>query len=202
MPAILPETRIHYYVAGDESIAFLSHPEPVASLQSTINKPPDVSSSHTVDALVTALMNLNMSSVTANALVTVIQAIANGDQTPAVHQHPGQTDHAADLDVEDDADEGAQPTPAFTTTPAPSSTATPAPSSTTTPAPSSTTLAPAVGSMAAAIVKPSLSTNADSVGLPPKSVSYQGFPYEIPHLSAEGPFYCVIKGKCVGVLST
>lgn len=117
-------------------------------------------------------MNLNMSSVTAHALITIIQAIADGGQTiPSAAVH---------------ADEGAEATPA----------------STTTPPLSSTTLAPAIGSIAEAIAKLSLCNNADLVGLPPRSVSYKGFPYEIPDLSAEGPFYCVIKGKRVGVLST
>lgn len=132
-------------------------------------------------------MNLNMSSVTAHALVTIIQAIADGGQTiPSAAVHPGQKDHTADCDVEDDADEGAEATPTSTTTPPLSSTA----------------LAPAIGSIATAIAELSLSNNADLVGLPPRSVSYKGFPYEIPDLSAEGPFYCVIKGKHVGVLST
>ncbi|KAG2115715.1 uncharacterized protein F5147DRAFT_769131 [Suillus discolor] len=118
-----------------------------------------------------------MSSVTAHALVTIIQAIADGGQTiPSAAVHPGQKDHTADCDVEDNADEGAEATPA----------------STTTPPLSSTTLAPDIG----------IGTNADLVGLPPRSVSYKGFPYEIPDLSAEGPFYCVIKGKRVGVLAT
>ncbi|KAG2124146.1 hypothetical protein BD769DRAFT_1388945 [Suillus cothurnatus] len=101
-----------------------------------------------------------MSSVTAYALVTVIQAIADGGQTILLHHH-------------------------------------------------STTLAPAIGSIVAAIAKLLLGnnadlvgTNADLVGLPPRSVLYKGFPYEIPDLSAEGPFYCVIKGKHIGVLST
>ncbi|KAG2091944.1 uncharacterized protein F5147DRAFT_779798 [Suillus discolor] len=174
----------------------------------TSNNPSSVSSSHAVDALVTALMNLNMSSVTAHALVTIIQAIADGGQTiPSAAVHPGQKDHTADCDVEDNADEGAEATPA----------------STTTPPLSSTTLAPDIGSIAEAIAKLSLcnnadlvgtnadlvgtnadlvGTNADLVGLPPRSVSYKGFPYEIPDLSAEGPFYCVIKGKRVGVLAT
>jgi hypothetical protein len=135
-----------------------------------------------------------MSSVTAHALVTIIQAIADGGQTiPSAAVHPGQKDHTADCDVEDNADEGAEATPA----------------STTTPPLSSTTLAPNIGSIAEAIAKLSLcnnadlvGTNADLVGLPPRSVSYKGFPYEIPDLSAEGPFYCVIKGKRVGVLAT
>jgi hypothetical protein len=132
-------------------------------------------------------MNLNMSSVTAHALVTIIQAIADGGQTiPSAAVHPGQKDHTADCDVEDNADEGAEATPA----------------STTTPPLSSTTLAPDISSIAEAIAKLSLCNNADLVGLPPRSVSYKGFPYEIPDLSAEGPFYCVIKGKRVGVLAT
>ncbi|KAG2148678.1 uncharacterized protein EDB93DRAFT_1103733 [Suillus bovinus] len=140
-----------------------------------------VSSSHAVDAFMTALMNLNMSSVTANALIIVIQAIADGDQNlPSAPVHPGQKDCIADLKVEDNADDGTKATPV----------------------PSSTTPAPVVSSMAAGIVKPSLSTNADSVGLSPSLVLYQGFPYEIPYLSDKGPFYYIIKSKHVGVLFT
>jgi hypothetical protein len=38
--------------------------------------------------------------------------------------------------------------------------------------------------------------------LPPTMLSYKGFPYEIPHPLACGPYYCVTKGRRVGVLAT
>ncbi|KAG1853638.1 hypothetical protein F4604DRAFT_1933027 [Suillus subluteus] len=142
-----------------------------------------MSSSSAIDALVAALVGLNMSPVTANALVT--------------------GGNAVDLDVNQDHNNetaGIPPAPTpvpVAIPPGPSTYPIAVPPTPSTGSPSTITPAPA----ATAIVNPPL-TNANSVGLPPRFMSYQGFPYEIPHASAEGPFYCVTKGKHVGVLAT
>ncbi|KAG1732346.1 hypothetical protein EDB19DRAFT_1912071 [Suillus lakei] len=204
------------YVAGTHLPLSRKPPESIK-----MSKPPmtsmnssSVSSNNAVDALVAALVGLNMSPMTANALVTVIQAIAANDLSTPTALPPAHTSERAD-DVADpeantdynEAESGAIPahTPppptgtSSATTPAPPNISPTLPSGN----PSSTTLVPiAAGEVDARIDNPPPPTNAHSVGLPPSSVSYRGFPYEIPHASAEAPFYCVTKGKRVGVLST
>jgi hypothetical protein len=43
---------------------------------------------------------------------------------------------------------------------------------------------------------------ATAAALPPIMLSYNGFPYEIPHPLTCGPYFCVTKGRRVGVLAT
>ncbi|KIK36741.1 hypothetical protein CY34DRAFT_16185 [Suillus luteus UH-Slu-Lm8-n1] len=187
------------------------------------------SSNNAIDALVAALVGLNMSPVTANAIVTIIQVIVSSELSPPTALPPAhlpeQVDDAAHLGVDADnsSDEPeSKATPAHTPPPLTgiSSDTTPAPPNITPTLPSgdtttTTTLVPTavtpttttpvpttVDGVVATIGNPPPPTNAHSVGLPPTSVSYRGFPYEIPHASAEAPFYCVTKGKRVGVLST
>lgn len=157
-----------------------------------------------------------MSPVTANAIVTIIQVIVSSELSPPTALPPAhlpeQVDDAAHLGVDADnsSDEPeSKATPAHTPPPLTgiSSDTTPAPPNITPTLPSgdTTTTTPVpttVDGVVATISNPPPPTNAHSVGLPPTSVSYRGFPYEIPHASAEAPFYCVTKGKRVGVLST
>ena len=39
-------------------------------------------------------------------------------------------------------------------------------------------------------------------GLPPVMKYYKDFPFKVPHLDSLAPFYCVTKGRCVGVIAT
>ncbi|KAG1852591.1 hypothetical protein C8R48DRAFT_676099 [Suillus tomentosus] len=69
--------------------------------------------------------------------------------------------------------------------------------------PSTTITVPTtVGGVISAFANSSPTTNVHSVALSPTSITYRGFSYEIPHASAQAPFYCVIEGRCGGVLST
>lgn len=44
--------------------------------------------------------------------------------------------------------------------------------------------------------------NVKFYGLPPVTQYYKGFSFEIPHTDSPPPFYCVTKGRCVGVIAT
>ncbi|KIK79969.1 hypothetical protein PAXRUDRAFT_159883 [Paxillus rubicundulus Ve08.2h10] len=48
----------------------------------------------------------------------------------------------------------------------------------------------------------SIVSNIVFFGLPPTSITYNEVPFEIPHPNSSGPFYCIIKGRCVGVVAT
>ncbi|KAG0698531.1 hypothetical protein DFH29DRAFT_877953 [Suillus ampliporus] len=148
-----------------------------------------VSSNNAVNTLVAALMGLNMSSVTANAVVMVIQVITSSEPStqlasPPVHI-PEHADEAAEAGVHaDHATSGVIPAE---TPPPPANISPMLPSgnspSTTTTTPVPTTVTP---------------TNAHPVTFPPSFVSYWGFQYKIPHASTQAPFYCVTKGRRVG----
>ena len=45
-------------------------------------------------------------------------------------------------------------------------------------------------------------TNVKFYGLTPVTQYYKDFPYEVPHPDSPSPFYCVTKGRHVGVIAT
>ncbi|KAG2121108.1 hypothetical protein DEU56DRAFT_918346 [Suillus clintonianus] len=185
------------------------------------------SSNNAVDTLVAALMGLNMSPVTANAVVTVIQAITSGEPSTQLASPPvripehadeaaeagvhadhatSDTDHATSdvipaetppppANISPTLPSGNSPTTTTTTTTLVPTAVTP---TTTTPVPTAVTPTTTTTPVPTTVTP----TYADPVTFPPSFVSYRGFQYEIPHASAQAPFYCVTKGKRVGVLST
>lgn len=159
------------------------------------------------DTLVAALMGLNMSPVTANAVVTVIQAITSGEPSTQLASPPVRipehADEAAEAGVHADHATSdvipaeTPPPPANISPTLPSGNSPTTTTTTTTLVPTAVT--PTTTTPVPTTVTP---TYADPVTFPPSFVSYRGFQYEIPHASAQAPFYCVTKGKRVGVLST
>jgi len=151
------------------------------------------------DALVAALVDLNMSPMNANSLVMVIQAVASSKpSTPSMlppNYIPEHADDAADPG-------GPPPTNAQSLVPTTISNIaaaidnSPPPTNTQSPVPTT------ISNITAAISNPQPPTNAQTPVLLPTFISHRGFTYEIPHMSAQPPFYCVTNSKHVGVLST
>ncbi|KAG2745104.1 hypothetical protein P692DRAFT_20642838, partial [Suillus brevipes Sb2] len=152
------------------------------------------------NALIAALVGLNMNPMTANTLVTVIQVIASNKSStpsalPLVHQD--DSDNSITSKAKNKVLSVYTPPPITGT-----STAAILPTpftglpSTTTPVPT------AIVEVIEARTNHLPPTNAYSVTLLPTSISYQGFSYRILHTSAEALFYYVTKGKHIGVLST
>ena len=170
------------------------------------------------DALVSALVGLNMTPTTARAVVTVIESITRPVPPTINASHDvrvegdvvqGEGNYTIDDagDHTDDYEDATESSISFSAAPsAPpisisiASTPTlaspiPITAKTSTPAPcmaASTAEAPAPIPAASTAMTPGA----------PRLMSYRGFTYEVPPPTHAGPFYCVTKGRRVGVLAT
>ncbi|KAG2068192.1 hypothetical protein BDR04DRAFT_1119933 [Suillus decipiens] len=176
------------------------------------------SSKNAVNTLVAALKGLNMSPATANAIVTLIQVITSSEPStqPPIHA-PEHVDEAAEAGVHADHATNNVISPPTNISPmVPSGTFTTTPVLATVTSTNSHTVMHATNDVISppANISPMLpSENSTMTPVPttvtptnvmciPSFVSYRGFTYKIPHTSAQALFYCVTKGRCVGVLST